>query len=249
MNGIDIAIIVILVAFVAFGFYKGFIFSILSLFSTFVNFCIAIALTKPVSNLFNSIFNLEGSLTSNIAGKLTAEGYTTNLVGMTDKEISSHISSTLQSNNFPLNKLFNGLVNITNEKIGDKTSITLQEILSKSLGTFFTLIISFVVIFLLIYLVLFIISRISKKAKEASQGINTTDRILGVIFGLIRGAIVIAFIFVIISFLPENGIFAGMIDYIKQSAIGNFAYTNVNNFVDKYLNWQTVGKAIQNLGS
>lgn len=246
MNWIDAILLVILIVFVSIGFWKGFIFSILSMFSAFINFVLAIFLTRPVTNLLNSWFGLEGGLTNAFSNKITSmgEGFSTNLVGMTDSEISTHVSSTLKESNFPMQNLFKSMLNIKADQIADKTSLTLNDILSKSLGSFFSLIISFVIVFLLIYLVLWIISLISKKAKEV-DGIRIVDRLLGVVFGLVKGALTIAFVFAILSFFSEDGVLEPVFNYINNSAIGSWAYQNINTLVDKYLNFDTLSKVVQ----
>ncbi len=246
MNWIDIILLAILVFFIAFGFYKGFIFSILSLFSTFVNFIIAIFLTRPVNNLFNSWFKLEGALTSSFASRFSnmGAGFSTNLVGMSSAEIKSHISTTLTEGKVPFKNLLKSMLRIDPEAISSKSSLTLNDILSKSLGSFFSLIISFVVVFILIWLVLFVIYLVSKKAKQV-EGIRITDRILGVVFGIVKAGITVCFIFAFLSFFNENGVLAPLFDYIKQSSMGNFIYSNVNLLVDKYLNFKTIISAVK----
>lgn len=248
MNWIDLIILIILVVFVAVGFWKGFIFSILSMFSFFINFAISLFLTRPVTNLLNSWFGLESGLTNAFSNKILSmgEGFSTNLVGMTDSEISSHVSKTLESADFPFKRMFEGMLNIKADQIADKASLTLNDILSKSLGSFFSLIISFIIIFLLIYLVLWIISLISKKAKQV-DGIRIVDRILGVLFGLVKGFLSIAFVFAILSFFSEDGLLKEVFSYINQSAIGSFIYQNVNTLVDTYLNFDTLSKAVSTL--
>ncbi len=245
MNFVDIIILLILIVFVAIGFYKGFVFSILSLFSGFLNFVLAILLTKPVNNVMNSIFKLEGSLTTAFANKFTSlsSGFNTNLVGMTDEAIKSHVSSTLSDANFPMQKLFNRLLNIKSEIIADKTSLSLNDILSKSFGSFFSLIISFVVIFILIYIVLLIISAITKKARKI-DGIRVADRIFGVLFGVVKAALVICFIFSILSFFNENGMLKPVFEYINASPLGKLFYGPINDLVDKYLNFNTLKNAL-----
>jgi len=246
MNWIDIVILAILLIFIAFGFWKGFAFSVISLFGSFINTVISLFLTKPVNLLLNNWFKLEGSITNSLSHKISAmhEGFNTNLVGLTNKEIKSHISTTLSKSDFPLSKLFNRLIKIDSDSILDKTELTLNDILSKSLGSFFSLIISFIIIFILIYLFLFILTVVTKKIKEV-ESIRITDRILGVLFGAIKGAITIAFIIAIISLFKENGLLEPVINYIKQSTIGGFAYTHINTFTDKYITLQNVVKVLK----
>ena len=246
MNWIDIAIIVILLIFITFGFWKGFAFSVISLFGSFINTIISLFLTKPVNLLLNNWFNMEGSITNSLAIKISKmhEGFNTNLVGLTNKEIKTHVSTTLSESNFPLSKLFNNLIKIDSDTILNKTELTLTDILSKSLGSFFSLVISFVIIFILIYLFLFILTVVTKKIKEI-ETIRITDRILGVLFGAIKGAITIAFIICIISLFKENGLLEPVINYIKQSTIGNFAYTHINTFTDKYITLDYIVKVLK----
>lgn len=247
MNWIDVGIILIVLVFILIGLWKGFVFSILSLFSSTVNFFISLVLVRPTTNLLNNWFGFEGALTNGFASKLTSmhAGFNTNMVGMTKDEIASHITTTFAESRFPFKGLFQSMLKITPEKIEGKTSCTLNDILSKSLGSFFSLIITFVVIFALIYLILFIIGRISKKAHEVN-GIRAVDRILGFVFGAIKGIIVICLIFGIISLFSEDGALSGLFDYIHASKIGNWVYSNINYFVDKYVNFKAIAEATYN---
>lgn len=241
MNWLDVALIIILVLFVAIGFWKGFMFSILSLFSSFINFMIALFLTKPTVTLFNNWFKLDSALTKGFAKKISGmhEGFNTNLVGMSNADIKSHISTTLKEGEFPLPKIFNSMLKVNSEKIGNKTSLTLTDILSKSLGTFFSLVITFVILFILIYIILFILSKLSKKAHE-SEGVRTIDRILGVVFGIAKYAVTIVFLFAILSLFKEGGVLKPVFEYIGKSEISKFVYSNVNHFVDKYITLSNV---------
>jgi len=245
MNWIDAIIIVILLIFIIVGVCKGFMFSILSVFSSFVNFCIALVLTKPCTTLLNQWFDLEGTLTNKLSIKLAnmSEGFSTNLVGMSNSEISTHVSNTLKESKFPLESLFNNLLKIDSEVISSKESLTLGEILSKSLGSFFSFIITFVILFILIYLILFILSKFSSKAKEV-EGIRVIDRILGVLFGFIKGSLLVVFIFAILSFFKEDGLLKSLFNYIEGSQLGTFIYNYINPFVDKYLNFETLKSII-----
>ena len=185
---------------------------------------------------------LEKSFTSKLSSM--HEGFNTNLVGLDNAEIKKHISSTLKESDFPLTNLFSKLINVKKDSIAHKSELTLNNILSDSLSKFFTLIISFVVIFLLIYLILFIISIITKKLHEI-ETIRITDRILGVLFGAIKGCLTIMFIIAIISLFNENGILGDIISYMKDSSIGGFAYKHINLFTDKYITLTNVVKTIK----
>ena len=246
MNWIDIGIIAVLLIFICIGFWKGFIFSILSLFGTFINFIISLVLTKPTYLLLNKWFKLESAIQSKLTKSISSmnDGFNSNLLEMSNSEANNHISKTLNDSDFPLNKLFDKLINIKTENITNKEELTLTNILSESLSKFFSLAISFVVIFALIYLILFLLTIITKKIKEI-ETIRVTDRILGVLFGIINGSITIIFIIGFIALFREDGIFESIINYIKDSTIGGFAYTYINQFIDKYITLENVVKTIK----
>lgn len=246
MNWVDIGIIVILIIFIAIGFWKGLIFSLLSVFSTFVNFCISIFLARPISTLLNNWFGMETAMCNGFMSKFSSASplFDTNLVGMTKSELSSHITKTLSEGKVPFKKLLSAMIKISPEQIEAKDSLTLNEILSKSFSAFFSLIIGFIISFAIIYLILWIISLITNKAREV-DGIRITDRILGVIFGLVKGFLFITLIFSILSFFNENGALKSVFDYVNESQLGSWIFNVVKGIVDKYLNFNAVINAVQ----
>ena len=247
MNWIDVAIIAIVLIFVIIGCVKGFVFSILSIFSSTVNFFISLFLTKPVASLLNAMFGMESSLSGNFAAKLTAMncGFDVELATFgSQAELSSHVSETINNSNLSgfSKGILNNTVHITTENVAGTTT-TLNDIISKSFAAFLTLVVSFVIVFILIYLILWIISTISKKMHK-NQDVRLVDRILGFVFGLTKGFLLIVFVFGILSLFNENGILAPVIDYIKASTIGGWLYGNVSTFVHKYIDLKEILKGI-----
>jgi len=247
MNWVDIVIILILLIFIIIGCVKGFMFSILSIFGGTVNFIISLFLCKPCFNILNGWFGIENNLLNSISSKFT------NMSTLFDielssfgsqAELSSHVKETINNSSLSgfTKGLLNNTVHITTENV-EGTNVTLNNIISKSFATFITLIISFVIVFILIYLVLWILSLISKKAKE-NNGIRTTDRILGFIFGIVKGFLVIVVIFSILSLFNENGLLHDLFISIKSSTIGNWIYTNVDTFIHKYINFKDIAKSL-----
>lgn len=246
MNWIDIGIIAILIVFIAIGFGKGLIFSLMSVFSFSINFFISVFLARPVTNLLNKCFSLESALTKSFTTKLssTTQLFDTNMVGMSKSEISKHVTQTLSEGDIPFKKTLSSMIKISPEQIEAKGTCTLNQILSKSFASFFSLIIGFVISFLLIYIVLWIISKITNKAREV-DGIRITDRILGVLFGLIKGFLFVSLIFSILSFFNEDGSLKSVFDYINESSLGSWIYNVVKGIVDKYLNFNAVIKVVK----
>lgn len=243
MNWVDFLILGILIIFICIGCFKGFAFSILSLFGTSVNFFISLCLCKPFSNFLNSIFNLEGSLYNSFNSRFTqlSQNFNTPLSTFKSQtELSSHINETI--NNSSLSgfekKLYTNTLNITPENVSNSET-SLNNILSSSLATFFNIIICFIIVFILIYIILWTLSLISKKANQISD-IRLTDRLLGVLFGFIKGSIIIAFTFVILSLFNENGLLSELFKQINNSQIGSWCYNNIKLFIDKYINLKEI---------
>ena len=92
--------------------------------------------------------------------------------------------------------------------------------------------------------ILLIITLVTKKLKEM-ETVRITDRILGVVFGAVRGALLVIFIIGFISLFNENGILSPVISYIKDSTIGGFAYNHINTFVDKYITLDNIVKTVR----
>lgn len=251
MNFIDIAIIIVLLIFIIIGTWKGFIFSLVSVFSSTVNFFISFIICKPINSLLNSIFGIQSAITKGFTGHFTnlGSGFNTNLVGLSSSEINTHISNTLNNSSLSgfSKKLFSSSLKVSPEQIEGKEFISINSILSESLGTFFSIIISFIISFALIYLILWIINLIGKKVKEDGRSTKVVDRIFGFIFGTIKGALYISLFFAVLSFFNENGLLREVFAYIKASPIGNFAYTNINHFMDTYVNLKDLINSIISL--
>lgn len=246
MSWVDIVILAIVLIFIIIGCVKGFVFSILSIFSSTVNLFIALFLTTPVSRLLNSIFNLETSLSNHFANNLSSmKGFDIELSSFgSQAELSSHVSETINNSSLSgfIKGLLNNTVHITTDNV-QGTNVTLNNIISSSFATFLTLVISFVIIFALIYLILWIVSKISKKAHQIAD-IKLTDRILGIVFGFIKGFIVVVFIFAVLSLFNENGVLIDLFTEIKKSTIGGWLYEQVSTFMHKYVDFREIAKNI-----
>lgn len=240
MNWFDAGIIVVLLIFMAFGIKKGFMFSVIDLFGVFINFVISLFLCKPIRGLFN-VMGMENAMAGGFLSKYSSYGadFTTNLKTY-DGNLTDFVNEAFK--NSPLNgfmkKLFNGTINndlAAKIEASSNETVSLADIMSKSVAQFITVIISFVVAFLLIYAVLLLLRLLSKKLQQ-STAVNVFDKIFGACFGLVKGFMFITMIFVVLSFFSDNGILSTVIDYINKSAIGGWLRTSVNTFMLEYVN-------------
>lgn len=243
MNWIDIVIIVIMLIFIIIGVCKGFMFSVLSLFSGMVSVFLSILLTKPMTMLL-SLTGVQNSISTGYVTKFAGlSSFQTNLVDIANPtEFAKNAVSSSNLSGFS-KTVTNWFLNISPSQLEGKGSITLSEILSKAYAGFWCTLIAFAISFALIWLVLWILSRIAKKTKE-NKVVNKTDRFLGFIFGIVRGALVISVIFAVLSFFNRTGVFAPLFNYIEQSKIGSWLFNFVDHFMKTYINIDGIVKSI-----
>ena len=244
MNWFDAIIIVVMLIFIIFGIKKGFMLSVIDLFGFFVNFVIALFLSKPMTSFLNYC-GMGGSITSSLHEKYAGfgESFVTNLktyAQETGSNITDFVNDAINSS--PLTnfgkKLFNGTIN---NGLSDKLAasanenITLADIMSKSVAQFITVVVAFVICFVVIYLILLLLKALTKKLQQSSF-INTFDKIFGACFGAVKGFIFFVLFFAVLSFFSDNGILGSVIQYINNSAIGGWLRSNVNTFMNEYIN-------------
>ena len=83
------------------------------------------------------------------------------------------------------------------------------------------------------------------KAAKRDRAFDFFDKVLGLLFGLVRGAMSIAFLIAILSLFSENGLLGPVIDYVKASKIGGWGYNLINPIVDHYINFENIIAAIR----
>lgn len=242
MNWFDLVVIIVVLIFTIISIKRGFLLSVLDVFSFFVNLVISLFLAKPMRGLLD-LFGME----SGIAGKLYThysgfgEDFTVDLIEYSKNgNITDFVNDAI--NTSPMNsfgkKLFNGTINNNlSEKLASSSNetVSLADIMSKSLAQFITVVSAFLICFILVYVVLIIIKLITKKITQ-SKFVNTFDKLFGACFGVVKGFLFWVAIFVVLSFFSDNGILSSVIGYINQSAIGGWLRSNVNTFMLEYVN-------------
>lgn len=242
MNWFDAIIIVGVLIFVIFGIKKGFMLSVIDLFSFFVNIIISLFLARPVTSLLQH-WGMESSIASSLYNKYAGLGadFTTDLIAYKEHgNITSFVNDAFDNSSLSgfSKKLFNGTINNNlSEKLAASSneSVTLADIMSKSLAQFITVIVSFLICFILIYIVLLILKAITKKLQQSTL-VNTFDKIFGACFGAVKGFLFFVAVFAVLSFFSDNGILGSVIGYINESAIGGWLRSNVNTFMNEYIN-------------
>ncbi len=242
MNWFDLVIIVVVLVFMAFSIKKGFLLSVLDIFSFFVNLVISLFLAKPMRGLLN-VFGMESGIANSLFTHYSGMGsdFTVDLIEYSQNgNITSFVNDAINNSamsNFG-KKLFNGTINNNlSDKLANSTNqtVSLADIMSKSLAQFITVVSAFIISFIIIYLILLIIKLITKKITQ-SKFVNAFDKIFGACFGIVKGFMFWVAVFVVLSFFSDNGLLGSVIGYINQSAIGGWLRSNVNTFMLEYVN-------------
>ncbi len=244
MNWLDLGIILCVLIFLIVGFKRGFMTSLLSSFSFKINAILSFFLCRPIASILNKIFNLESSIASSYAARLSAASpdFSVNLLDIPSEELSSFISNTIDKSGLSTftNRLTNLFLNkdslYTTLHDSGHTSRTLSDIISSAFGNFFLTIISFITSIILIYLIVLLLRVITNKLRTIGF-VKAVDNTFGLLYGLFQCFIVLVILSFIIKLLSALSFMQGVTTYINSSAVGNFIYGQINSFVDNYLNF------------
>ncbi len=189
---IDIILVAAIVICAVVGFVKGFFNSILSFFSFAVCLLIAILCAKYLANGLNHIYNFDGLIGRNIAKAFVKAN-----------EYFSLPASQCDINNLPEDLGFWGRVVkvVFKSKDGNfAEGETIASVMGDSLGHLIMVVISAILIFIILKIIIAIINHFIKKATKV-KAINVANRIFGLIFGLLKAALIIIVFNVELCFL------------------------------------------------
>ena len=238
---IDIAILAIVALCVVFGYFRGFVGSIVKLFSGTVKFVISYFLCKPFATLVANITKIDDRLFSKFYDWSTglSTKFTTNLVGMSEEQIDLQVSNALSDTKFPrfLRGVFQNVFDITPETINSYETITISDLMAKTLSMFALIAGSFVFLYILITVALILIKHFNKRRLEGQTILIRRDRRWGAVVGLVKSFVVIAIIFVVLSIFKNSELFAGFYTTINKSFLGGPLSRWIFGAVEKYFDF------------
>lgn len=220
MNILDIIVILILLAFIIKGYFKGLVSSILEIFG----FLIGIFIFKFLYPIFNNLL-----LNSSLYGKL--KDWIILKLNLKDVNVASELL-----NNFNLPDFMNQqILQITG--LDSAVNTTIDNILSYLATVICSIIMGIITILISIILSTIIIKILSDFTKIFTKApiINKVNKIFGVLLGLFIGLIIIwilGIIMLVLGFFPD---FSNLNDLIKSSLIAKPILEN-NYLLDSLLN-------------
>lgn len=247
MNWLDLFIVLFIIIFLIISIKHGFMKSLLSHFSFSVNALISFFLYKPIQSFLN-FCGLGNAIASHYSTSLIEKSadFAENLISFSSKsELSSFVSSTIDKGNFNFisKTMFKTCINKSSLydtlQNSGLESRTLAQIISESYSTFFTTIIAFIISILLIYGIVMLFRLLADKLRQIGF-VKVVDGILGVVYGLFRCLIIFIIICFIIKLLSPFEFMTSITNYINGSFFGKLIYSQINNFMDNYLNFSEI---------
>lgn len=234
---IDIAIIALFVILGIIGLKKGFLKSVISLFSW--GFCITIAFitAKYVAVWIDGLFDLSSIIGDKIAKSLTKTdsffGQAINTYEAGGKDALIQASSNLK-----INSLLSQLIKVvfTNTKVDMSSTDSIGSILGDSLGRICVVIISGVLVFIILLIAVKLLSRLFKNI-EQTKIIGGLNKVLGLILGLLKATLIVGVvncIFVALSLIPPiNKAITPLIQ--ENTHIEKVIYNTTDKVFEKYV--------------
>lgn len=250
MNWLDLVIIVIFLIFLIIGIYKGFMSSVLSNFSFSINALLSCFLCKPFASLYNW-FGVGGAISSSYRERLLASSaeFGTNLLEIEQAELSKFVRETINSGNMSGFEKFM-FKNFINKKSlydtlhsSSHTSRSLCDIISETYSTFFVTIIAFVTSLLVLFVIVLLIRLLINKLRTVGF-VKAVDNSLGAVYGLFRGFLTIVVLCIALKLISPLSFMQGAVSYTNNSFLGSFFYGQVDYFLDNFLSFSAIIKAV-----
>ncbi|MBO4936806.1 MAG: CvpA family protein [Clostridia bacterium] len=235
--GIILEIVVVLVILVAafIGLKKGFLQSVLSIFTTSIVLVVSVFTAKFGAQLLEKLFGFVsfmgrqmgkvlGSMADGVLGTVFGEGATV-------AEANAIIEGTDLFG--PLKTLLkNSVAENSNNLVGN----SIANMGGQSLGAIVSMIIAGIIIFLLLKLILFLLSKLFENL-TANKVLGTPDKILGLIFGVAKGALIIfvyAGVLIVLTLIPTVNNFISPIIQ-EHTYVTRFIYNATDGLVEKHI--------------
>lgn len=225
MNILDIIVLVILGIFLIAGLVKGFLRTLLSLFGNIASLIVAIIFAQPVAKILDSWWHLTENFGTSIAEALSSSGILPTVTeGMTRDDVISGINAS------PILKSL-----ITPFVPTEFSADTLAASIGNSLGALATIVVTAILLFVAIRLAVFLLSKLFD-AITKSRAISGLDRLLGGLFGILKGAIVVFTILSILYALNSLPFISSWFDPLVQEA----SFTaEIYKWIQELFNWIT----------
>lgn len=223
MAVIDIIILCVLVTFALIGMWKGFLNTLISLFGNIASIAVAVLCAKPVSAFLDKIFGIVGGIGGKIAEGLAATitpfaSGATELTGATLKTYLANDGLTFTE------RLFNLFIE---DSAVFTTDAQVVQYIGERIAGVVALAIAVIVMFIVIRIAILLLAKLFD-ALTKNKAIGGLDRAMGLLFGLLKGALLVSIVLGVFYMFANNTING----WIQDSTITKWVYQYICEFVD-----------------
>ena len=215
---IDIVLLLVMVVFVAVGYFRGFLKTVLSLLGTVGSLLIAYFVKGFVAGVLNSWFGVNKLIADAVKGQITNISPTFSSVSVsTVEELLTVISES--DAGLVYKKIFSWLIP---DVVSGTT--TVADAVGLAIGNVATIVIAFVLVFVLIKILVFVLNLIIKKIPKRSF-VGKANQILGAVAGLVNGIVLVATVVTVLYFIcmiPAVNEFVSPV--LQQTYISKYIY-------------------------
>ncbi|MBE7076385.1 MAG: CvpA family protein [Clostridiales bacterium] len=232
---IDIIIVGLLIVFAISGLKKGFMKSIISLFSWVVCIVIAVFVAKYVANLINGIYDFSALIGGKISKSLIKSNDYFSLAVSSFGTKANLIKAIPDSTN----KVLASILKVFFEKSNDDimtSNKSVGEVTGDGLGSIIMLIISAILVFIILKIIVALLSRFFDKLANIKI-IGGLDKILGLTLGIIKAGLIIITLNLILVGLSLMPVVNKTITPIIQdnTHVEKVIYNETDKFVEKHV--------------
>lgn len=151
-----------------------------------------------------------------------------------------------------INKIFNFEQFVLDKLNGSETQFKIFniELSNVEIAKFCVWICSVVILFLIIKLVVFVLAKIFESVVTSNQTISGINRVLGMVFGLVKGGVTVIALLALCSLLAQVPVIGDPVyDAIQSSTITSKVFDYVDEFCEKNLTKEKVDDLIDRIVS
>ena len=231
---VDIVLVLTLAIYAIIGIKKGFVKSVLSLFSWSVCLLVAILTAKYVTNWINGIFNFTEFFGNKISNSLSSsnEFFSLAINTFSTKE---ELIAAIPSN---INGLIKQIIKIvfTNSNVNMQSTDSIGNVTGDSLSAIAVTIVTGILIFIVLKVAILLISKLLNKL-TSGKVMGSLNKILGCSFGLLQALVIVLtinFVLVGLSLIPAvNKTITPIIS--ENTYVEKYVYKGTDKLFEKYI--------------
>ena len=231
---IDVAIVLALVIWGIIGMRKGFLKSIISLFSWVVCLGIAFLTAKYVAGWINGIFDFAGLIGDKVSKSLISsnEFFSTAINSFASQE---ELLAAVPEN---VNGMMKQLIKVvfSNSSINMQSTESVGVVVGDGIGHLAMVVIAGILVFIVLKIALALLTKLINNLTK-SKIIGGLDKVLGCLFGVLKAGFIIVALNVILSAMSLVPFVNKSIKpLIKENThVEKFIYEKTDDFVGKYV--------------